>query len=168
MDPALVEALQQHLSLERQASATYFALSIWFAERELRGFAGYMKQESLDEQTHAAGVADYLIARGQSVVLEQIAAPRQNWSAVEEICSAVFQMEADVTSSLQQIHAQAERCADVRTTVFLEPLVEQQLQAEHQAAHLLGRVRFARQQPAALLLIDGELSAGDQQPISLA
>jgi ferritin len=168
MEASLIEALQQHLTLERQASAAYFALAIWFAERELRGFSGYLKQESLDEQVHAARVADYLIARGQSVVLEDLAAPRQNWSSVEEIFAAVFLMEADVTSSLQQIYALAERCGDVRTTVFLDPVVEQQVKAEHQAAHLLGRVRFAQDQPAALLVIDGELSAGEHSPAALA
>ncbi|MEX1315574.1 MAG: ferritin [Synechococcaceae cyanobacterium] len=168
MDVSLLEALEQHLTLERQASAAYFALAIWFAERELRGFAGYFRQESLAEQTHAARVADYLIARGQSVELEALAAPRQNWSGAEEIFAAVFQMEADVTSSLQQLYALAERSGDVRTTVFLDPVVEQQLAAEHEAAHLLGRVRFAQNNPAALLVIDGELSAGDHSPVSLA
>lgn len=168
MEETLIEGLHQHITLERQASAAYFSLAIWFAERELRGFAGYLKQESLAEQSHAARVADYLIARGQGVVLEPLAAPRQSWSGVEEIFTAVFQMEADVTSSLQQLYALAERCGDVRTTVFLDPAVEQQVAAEHEAAHLLGRVRFAQNQPAALLVIDGELSAGDHSPISLS
>lgn len=168
MEETLIEGLHQHITLERQASAAYFGLAIWFAERELRGFAGYLKQESLAEQSHAARVADYLIARGQGVVLESLTAPRQSWSGAEEIFTAVFQMEADVTSSLQQLYALAERCGDVRTTVFLDPAVEQQVAAEHEAAHLLGRVRFAQNQPAALLVIDGELSAGAHSPISLA
>jgi ferritin len=113
-------------------------------------------------------VADDLIARRRTVVLEELAAPRQRWSGAEEIFAAVFQMEADVTSSLQHLYGLAERCADVRTTVFLDPLVEQQLAAEHEAAHLLGRVRFAPSQPSAMLVIDGELAAGGHGPGSLA
>ena len=38
MDPALLDALQQHLTMERRASAFYFANALWFGERELRGF----------------------------------------------------------------------------------------------------------------------------------
>ncbi|MFM7753535.1 MAG: ferritin-like domain-containing protein, partial [Cyanobium sp.] len=53
MDAALVEALQNHLSMERQASAAYFAMAIWFAERELRGFAHFFKHEAHSEQEHA-------------------------------------------------------------------------------------------------------------------
>ena len=168
MEAALLEGLQQHLALERQASATYWALAIWFAERELRGFAGYLREESRDEQHHAGLVADYLIARGQTVQLAEVAAPQQAWSSPEEIFAAIFAMEADVTASLQQLYGMAERAADVRTTVFLDPVVQGQIEAENQAAHLLGRVRFSRADPAAMLVLDGELSAGSHEPASIA
>lgn len=168
MDGGLLEALQQHLNMERSASAAYFAMAIWFAERELRGFARFFKEEGRSEQEHAGQFADYLIARGQSAVLTDVAAPRQSWSSAEEIMAASFQMETDVTSSLQQIYAQAERVADVRTTTFLDGMIDGQLASENEFAHLLGRVRFAQEQPAALLIIDNELGDGKHQPASLA
>ena len=168
MEAALVEVLQQHLTMERQASAAYFAMAIWFAERELRGFSQFFRQEAANEQEHAAKFADYLIARGQTVVLQDVVAPRQIWSSPEDILGASFQMESDVTTSLQQIYGMAERCGDVRSTTFLDPLVDGQVDSENQFAHLLGRVRFAQNQPAALLIIDGELSDGKHSPAPLA
>jgi ferritin len=167
MDAALVDALQSHLTMERQASAAYFAMAIWFAERELRGFSHFFKQEASSEQEHAATFADYLIARGQTVQLQDLAAPRQEWSTPEEIFAASFQLEADVTASLQQIYAMAERAADLRTTVFLDPIVDAQVTAENEFAHLLGRVRFCQGQPAALLIVDGELSDDKHSPAKL-
>ena len=167
MEASLVEALQEHLTLERKASAAYFAMAIWFAERELRGFSHFFKHESRSEQEHAAKFADYLIARGQTVILQDIPAPRQNWSSPEEILAASFQVEADVTASLQQLYAMAERASDLRTTVFLDPIVDGQVDSENEFAHLLGRVRFAQNQPAALLIIDGELSDGKHEPAKL-
>jgi ferritin len=77
-------------------------------------------------------------------------------------------MEADVTASLQQLYAMAERAGDVRTSVFLDPMVQGQIEAENQAAHLLGRVRFSRADPAAMLVLDGELRAGGDQTGSIA
>ena len=167
MEAALLEALQQHLTSERQTSAAYFAFAIWFAERELRGFSSFFKAESHDEQEHAASFADYLIDRGQTVALEGLAAPRQSWTTPEEILAASFQMEADVSSSLHQMYAMAERCGDLRTTTFLDPLIDGQRTSESRFAHLLGRVRFAQNQPAALLIIDGELSDGKHDPARL-
>ena len=168
MDAELLAALQQHLTMERQASAAYFAMAIWFAERELRGFGHFFKHEAHDEQEHAGTVADYLIARGQTVELQDIPAPRQSWASVEEIMAASFAMEADVTASLQQMYAMAERAGDTRTTVFLDPLVDSQVASESTFAHLLGRVRFAQNQPAALLIIDGELSDGKHETTKLS
>ena len=167
MDGALLDGLQDHLNMERAASAAYFAMAIWSAERELKGFAHFLKSESRAEQEHAGRFADYLIARGQTVDLQDIAAPKQDWVSVEEIMAASFQMETDVTSSLQQLYAQAERVSDVRTTTFLDEVLVGQVASEHEFAHLLGRVRFAQGQPAAVLLIDQELSNGNHEPASL-
>ena len=155
----LLEALQQHLTMERNASAQYFSNSLWFAERELRGFSAFFKHESESEQEHASKISDYLIARGQSVVLDELKAPTQDWIDIENIFAASFKMESDVTTSLHQIYATAERDSDYRTNVFLDPIIEGQTNSEDEFAYLLGRVKFAQKQPAALLIIDGELKA---------
>ncbi len=168
MDKSLLEAFQQHLTMERNASASYFAHSIWFAERELRGFSKYFKEESHNEQIHAAAFADYLISRGQTVILQDLPVPRQSWTSVEEIMAFSFQLEVDVTSSLHQLYAMAERSSDMRTTVFLDPTIDLQVQSEHEFAHLLGRVKLADNQASAMLIIDGELTNGLHAPAKLA
>ena len=168
MEASLLEALQHHLTMERQASATYFGMAIWFAERELRGFSHFFKGESADEQQHAAQFADYLIARGQTVILDALVAPYQLWSSPEEILTASFQMESEVTASLQQMYGMAERCADVRTTTFLDPIIDDQGSSENRFAYLMGRVRFAQHQPAELLIIDGEMSENKTEPACLS
>jgi len=167
MDPEILDAMQQHLNMERKAHAAYFAAAIWFAEREFRGFARLFRQESADEHQHAAKISDYLIARGQTVQLNALDAPNQDWGSPEEAMATSFLMECDVTTSLQQLHSMAERVGDTRTTVFLEPMVDQQIQSEHTFAHLLGRVRLARGEASAMLIIDNELDHGHHKPASL-
>lgn len=168
MSAELLEHMQAHLNMERQSAAAYFATAIWFAERELVGFANYLRDEGNQEQQHAAQFADYLISRGQAVVLDTIEPPRQQWSNTEAVISDVFRMEADVTSSVLQLYKTAERDNDMRTTVFLDPIVEGQRLSEHEAAYLLGRVKFADNQPAALLVIDAELREKAAAPATLA
>jgi len=72
MNPELLSLFHHHLNMERQAHAAYFAAAIWFAERELRGFAQFFRDESNNEHQHAAKFSDYLIARGQCVELHAI------------------------------------------------------------------------------------------------
>ena len=108
-----------------------------------------------------------MVARGQTVQLEEVGAPRQSWDSFEEVMAASFLLEADVTASLQQLYSLAERSSDTRTTVFLDPIMEGQIQSEHEFAHLLGRVRFAGEQAAALLILDAELAGGNNSPYYL-
>lgn len=167
VDPSLLEGLQEHFNMERQAHATYFAAAIWMAERELRGFAKHFSDEASGEQDHAAKVADYLIARGQSPALAALDAPTESWETITDLMGTAFLTERDVTTSLQQLLVTAERCGDTRSTVFLETMVEGQISSENKAAHLLGRVKFADGQVAALLVIDRELDEGHDQPAQL-
>ena len=163
----LLNGLQHHLNMERQAHANYFAAAVWFAERELRGFARYFREESQSEHGHAAQFAEYLIARGQSVDLQPLEAPNQVWDSPEDVFATSFLMEADITASLHQMYALGEHASDVRTTVFLDPMVDQQTNAENEFAYLLGRVRFAGDDKSALLIIDNELYQGQNKPAAL-
>ena len=167
MNSDLLTAFQLHLNMERQAHTVYFAAALWCAERELRGFGTFFRNESLSELQHSAKFADFLIARGQTVELHDLPAPQQQWTMPADLMATSFQMEVDVTTSLQQLYAFAERSSDTRTTVFLDPMIEKQTQSEHEFAHLLGRVRFADNQASALLLIDNELELGKFQPASM-
>ena len=158
MDVDLLQALYQHTSLERVSSAQYLAMSLWFLERELRGFASFFKKESLSEQEHGFIFAKYMIARGQTVELDEVSKPIQEWETVQELVSLSFQMEADVTTSVQQLYSLAERSNDTRTTVFLDPVIDEQIKAEDEMAYLLGKVKFANNDPSALFIIDNELN----------
>ena len=167
MSAELLDLMEAHLNLERQSAADYFAAAIWFAERELTGFAEHLRDEAKQEQEHAAKFADYLISRGQRPVLDTVEPPRQQWTDVEQVIANVFRMEADVTASVLQLYGTAEQDDDKRTTVFLDPVVDGQRISEHEAAYLLGRVRFAAGNPAAVMIIDAELREDEAEPAKL-
>ena len=167
MSGELLDLMQAHLNLERQSAADYFAAAIWFAERELSGFAEHLRDEAKQEQEHAAKFADYLISRGQRPVLDAVEPPRQQWTDVEQVIANVFRMEADVTASVLQLYGTAEGDNDKRTSVFLDPIVDGQRLSEHEAAYLLGRVKFAAGNPAAVMIIDAELREDEAEPAKL-
>ena len=167
MSAELLDLMEAHLNLERQSAADYFAAAIWFAERELTGFAEHLRDEAKQEDQHAAKFADYLISRGQRPVLDTVEPPRQQWTDVEQVIANVFCMEADVTASVLQLYGTAEKDIDRRTTVFLDAIVDAQRLSEHEAAYLLGRVKFAAENPAAVMIIDAELREGEAEPAKL-
>ncbi len=157
LDDNLLDNFYEHLTMERSANVQYFSIYLWFQERDLDGFANYFLKESQGEMEHAYKFANYLIARGQSVKLRELSAPIQKWDSIEDLISYSFNMEADLTASLQQLYSISERLSDTRSNVFLDPIVDAQTKSEDEFAHILGKVKFAQNQPSAILLIDTEL-----------
>ena len=51
----------------------------------------------------------------------------------------------------------SERSKDTRTNVFLDPVIDEQIKSEDEMAYLLGRVKFANNDPSALFILDKEL-----------
>ncbi len=158
LDKDLLENLYHHLTMERNANVQYYSISLWFKERDLNGFSSFFLSESKDEMDHAYKFSDYLIARGQKVQLHDIEKPIQEWDSITEVISYAFSMEADLSSSIQQLYSMADRSFDSRTSVFLDPIMEGQIKSEDEFAHILNQVNFADNQPSALLIIDNELS----------
>ena len=157
MDIGLLDNFYDHLTMERYANVQYFSIYLWFKERDLDGFASYFLSESQGEMEHAYKFANYFIARGQTVKLKELSSPIQAWDSIEDLISYSFNMEADLTASLQQLYSISERISDTRTNVFLDPIVDAQIKSEDEFAHILGKVKFAANQPSAILLIDSEL-----------
>ena len=158
IDNYLLDNILQHLTMERNANVQYFSMSLWFQERDLNGFSSFFLQESKDELEHAYKFTDYLIARGQNVDLHDLAKPIQNWESIQALIGYAFNMEAELTISLQQLYALSERTSDIRTNVFLDPIVESQIKSEDEFAHILGKVKFSGDNPSALLIVDEYLS----------
>ena len=144
--------------MERNANVQYFSMSLWFQERELNGFSTFFLKESKDELEHAYKFTDYLIARGQNVDLHALHKPEQEWDSILDLIAYSFNMEADLTISLQQLYAISERTSDIRTNVFLDPIVESQIKSEDEFAHILGKVKFSGENPSAILIVDEYLS----------
>ena len=158
IDNDLLLNIKKHLTMERNANVQYFSMSLWFQERDLNGFSNWFRNESKDEMEHAMKFSDYLIARGQSVDLEEIPPPIQEWDSIEEIISFAFNMESELTTSIHQLYSLSERSSDVRTSVFLDPIVESQIKSENDFAGILNKVKFSSNQPTAILFIDKDLN----------
>jgi ferritin len=161
MTADLLKGLNEHLTLEFRASHEYLAMSIWLAEHDLPGFAKWMRQQSTDELMHAQRIIDHLVERDQKVKLPAVAAPPSSWKSAEALCAHVLQNEQEVTSSINDLCAMAEKAKDRPATVMLQWFVNEQMEEEAAARAVLGRIRLAGNTGVGLLMIDQELAAGN-------
>jgi ferritin len=160
MTKDLLKGLNQHLTLEFRAAHEYLAMAIWLAEHDLPGFSKWMRQQSSDELLHAQRIIDHLVERDQRVVLPAIAAPPGSWKSAEALCAHVLKNEQDVTSSINDLYAMAEKAKDRPATIMLQWFVNEQMEEEAAARAVLGRIRLAGNTGVGLLMIDQELAGG--------
>jgi ferritin len=160
MNSDLLTGLNKHLKLEFRASHEYLAMAIWLSEHDLPGFSKWMRQQSADELMHAQRIIDHLIERDQKVILPAIDAPPTSWKGAEALCAHVMKNEQEVTASINDLYAMAEKAKDRPATVMLQWFVTEQMEEEAAARALLGRIRLAGNSGVGLLMIDQELSSG--------
>jgi len=160
MTKDLLKGLNEHLKLEFRASHEYLAMSIWLSEHDLPGFSTWMRKQSSDELLHAQRIIDHLVERDQKVVLPAIAAPPLVWKSAEALCAHVLKNEQDVTASINELYAMAEKAKDRPGVVMLQWFVTEQMEEEAAARAVLGRIRLAGNTGVGLLMIDQELATG--------
>ncbi len=160
MQSDLLSGLNEHLKLEFRASHEYLAMSIWLAEHDLPGFARWMRQQASDELKHAQRIIDHLVERDQKVVLPAVAAPPTGWPSAVELCEHVLTNEQEVTESINNLYAIAEKAKDRGAVILLQWFVSEQMEEEAAARAVLGRIRLAGNTGLGLLMIDQELTTG--------
>jgi ferritin len=160
MNSDLLKGLNEHLKLEFRAAHEYLAMSIWLSAHDLPGFSRWMRQQSSDEQTHAQRIIDHLLERDQQPVLPAIPAPPKTWKSIEALCAHVLRNEQEVTASINELYATAEKAKDRPATVMLQWFVTEQMEEEANARAVLGRIRLAGNTGVGLLMVDQELAGG--------
>ena len=68
--------------------------------------------------------------------------------------------EQDVTASINELYALAEKAKDRPAIVMLQWFVNEQMEEEASARAVLGRIRLAGNAGVGLLMVDQELASG--------
>lgn len=160
MDADLLKGLNEHLKLEFRASHEYRAMSVWLAAHDLPGFANWMQQQASDELLHAQKIIDHLVERDLAVALPAVPQPPAAWESAEAVCAHVLRNEQDVTASIHNLYAMAEKSKDRAAAVMLQWFVNEQMEEEAAARAVLGRIRLAGSTGVGLLMVDQELASG--------
>jgi ferritin len=156
----LTKAINTHLAAEFQASHAYLAMSIWLREKDLAGFSQYMLEKCNEERNHAARMIAYLVDCDEAVELPTIEAPERSWPKVQQLFDHVFEMEKQVTASINRLYTLAETAGERSASAMLDWFVNEQIQEEAEARFVLQRLRLAGDNSAALLLLDQQFLEG--------
>lgn len=158
MDEKMVEALNSQLNAEMYSAYLYLSMGTYFEDLDLSGFANWMRVQAQEEMTHAMKIHDFIIQRGDRVILTRIEAPPTEWKSPVNAFEHVYEHEQKVTGLINQLVNLALSLGDHATNNFLQWFVAEQVEEEESSSGVLKKVKMANDSLSALLMLDNELA----------
>jgi ferritin len=155
----LTDALNDQLKQELYSSYLYLSMSAYCDEKNLTGFAHWMRLQADEERDHAMKFFDFIQDRDGRAVLQAIPQPARDFGSPVDLFEQVLAHEQEITSLIDQLYRKAAAEQDHATQVFLQWFISEQVEEEKTASQILETLRMAGDNKVALLMLDRELGA---------
>ena len=151
------EALNGQLNAELYSSYLYLAMSAYFQDINLGGFANWMRVQAQEELQHAMKFLDFINERGGKVVLTQVDGPKVEWGSALEAFQEAHQHECKITGLINGLVDLALGERDHAANAFLQWFVTEQVEEEASVQEISARLKLVGERGGALFMLDNEL-----------
>jgi len=159
IDEQMRTAINKQINAELYSAYLYLSMATYFEDQALPGFANWMYVQNQEETFHAMKFLHFLVSRGGRVELMAIDEPPRDWSSPLAVFEHVYRHEQHVTSLIGDLVNLAGDIKDRATFNELQWFVAEQVEEEANAEAIVGKLRLAKDAPAALFMINQELAA---------
>ncbi len=158
------DALNQQINEELFSAYLYLAMAGYFEDKNLPGFANWMRIQFQEEQFHALKMFDYVNERGGNVVLEAIAKPEVNFDGVIDVFKATLSHEKHITGQIEKLMDLAVELKDYASQSFLGWYIDEQVEEEATAEEILNQLKMFDGKGQALLMFDRQFATRSFTP----
>ena len=151
------QALNKQVNRELYSAYLYLAMSSYFESVPMKGFAKWMRIQAKEEQVHALRIYDYIVARGGTVSLLDIEAPRAKWSSAGKVFEEVYAHEQKVTAMIHGLVDLAVKEKDHATFEMLQWFVREQVEEEEHAGEIVSQIKIVGDIVGHLFYLDHQL-----------
>lgn len=163
----ITNMINKQINKELFSSYLYMAISDYYMENNLDGFANWFDVQAKEELDHALLFRKYLTNDGEKVCHEAIAAPEIKYTALNQGLQAASEHERFISASINDIYAEALNCKDFKTVQFLDWFVKEQGEEEKNANDLCKKFELFGSDVKGLYLLNSEMAARIYAPPSL-
>lgn len=154
---AMQDAINEQINKELYSSYLYLAMAAYFEEKNLPGFAKWMRAQEGEERAHGMKFYDFLVERGGRVELKALAAPESDWKSALELFKQVASHEAAVTASINNLYELALKEKDYPAQVLLQWYITEQVEEERNAAEIVAQLELIEARGTAIMMLDHRL-----------
>jgi ferritin len=151
------DAINDQIQKELYSSYLYLSMAAYFADRNLSGFAHWMRVQEAEEREHAMKFYDFILERGGKVNLKAIDAPKTEWTSTLEVAEEVAAHEAKVTASIYALYETALKEKDYPAQIMLQWFISEQVEEENNAAEIVANLKLIEKGGTAVYVLDHQL-----------
>jgi ferritin len=151
------KALIRQVNRELYSAYLYLAMSAYFESAGMKGFAHWMRLQAAEEKAHGMRIYDHIIARGGTVALAEIEAPKASWPSAGKVFEEVLAHEKKVTGMIHDLVELANKEKDHASFEMLQWFVKEQVEEEANASDILGQITTLGDVVGHLFWLDHQL-----------
>ena len=152
------DAMNEQINKELFSAYLYLSMAAYFEDKNLPGFAHWMRVQADEEREHAMKFYDFILERGGKVLLKAIDAPKTEWTSSLEVAEEVAAHEAKVTASIYALYELALKEKDYPAQVMLQWFISEQVEEEKNAAEIVANLKLIEERGTAVLMLDHRLA----------
>ncbi len=157
LNKAMQDAMNEQINKEMFSSYLYLSMAAYFEDKNLPGFAHWMRVQEAEEREHAMKFYEFILERGGKVTLKAIDAPGTEWTSTLEVAEEVAAHEAKVTSSIYALYELALQEKDYPSQIMLQWFISEQVEEEKNAAEIVANLKLIEDRGTAVLMLDHRL-----------
>lgn len=153
----LQDQINDQINKELYSAFLYLSMSAYFEDKNLPGFAKWLRLQYEEETAHAMKFYDYLVERGARVELKAIDQPQTEWKNSLEVFEDVLEHEKKVTSLINNLYELAIKEKDYPSQIMLHWFIDEQVEEEANASLIVEQIKLIEERGSAMLFLDREL-----------
>lgn len=152
-----LDALNNQIALEGNASAAYLAMASWCEQEGLNGCATFFYDQSAEERMHMMKIIRYINEMDGHAIIPAQEQPQSSFESIQQVFKIVYQQEKKVTAAIYNILSISQKEQDHSTTLFLQWYVEEQREEESQVRGIMDKIKLIGTGGQSLYFIDQEV-----------
>ena len=158
LNEQMEKALNDQVNAELYSGYLYLSMSSYFSDKNLPGFASWMRVQAQEELAHGMKLYDFIDERRGRNSLQSVPAPQSNWESTLGVFERVLEHEIEVTTRINKLVDLAVELSDHATNNFLQWFVAEQVEEEASADEIIQRLKLVGDDGAGIFMLDRELA----------
>ena len=154
----LQDAINAQINAELYSAYLYLAMAADLEDKNLPGFAHWMRLQHDEEQMHAMKLFDFMLDRGGRVRLKAIDEPQATWDSALAVFENAYAHEQKVTGLIHALYKLAVEENDYPAQSLLQWFIDEQVEEEKNASDAVAQLRMTGDFGPGLLMLDREMA----------